>query len=295
MMIDLDAGGEFLGYRIDGRIGEGGMGVVYRAHHEVLEREVALKVLAPWLEGNRRAKERFLRESRLAASLDHPAIVTIYDAGESDRVLYIAMQMVEGGDLHEEIERGGPLSVERTMLLVDQIAGGLDAAHDAGLVHRDVKPGNVLVRGDRAYLTDFGLTRRIEDEGTSRLTQEGEFMGTLDWASPEQLEQADIGPPADVYALGCVMFACLTGHAPFEDDAPAKVLAAHLTEDPPKATKLRPDLPREIDAVIERAMAKDASERYGSAGELAVAARAALGGEATGAAAVTGASRPGRP
>jgi hypothetical protein len=291
----VESGDTIAAYVIEDEIGQGGMGVVYRARHTTLEREVALKVLGGWLQGNRRAAERFLRESQLAAELHHPNIVTVYDAGETDGRLWIAMQLIEGGeDLGDRIEAtGGPLSVEDTLNVLDQIASALDAAHALGLVHRDVKPSNVMLQGDHAYLTDFGVMRRIEGGGD--VTRTGEFMGTIEWAAPELIDGGELSPATDVYALGCVLYACLAARIPYQGETPAAVINAHLQEPPPK-------LPahRELQPVLDRAMAKQAADRYQTAGELAQAARAAAGGEAVPAAAphrpraTGGATTPGR-
>ena len=263
-------------------IGQGGMGVVFRASHMHLDRVVALKVLAPWLEGNRRAKERFLRELWLAAKLDHPNVATVYDAGESDGQLYIAMRFVQGGDLHQRIERDGPLDVDDAVVIFEQIASALDAAHALGLVHRDIKPGNIMLDGNQAYLTDFGLTRPVEQTEAQDLTHYGEFMGTAGWAAPEQIQHTEIGPETDVYALGCVLYASLTASAPFADGSPGETMVAHLQQAPPKLEAKRSGLPTGVQTVIETAMAKAASDRYPSAGGFAAALRAAAAG-ATGA------------
>src|SRR3954452_1940091 len=184
MSARLGPGDQVAAYQIDEEVGQGGMGVVYEATHITLGRVVALKVLGGWLQGNRRSAERFLRESQLAAELDHPNVVTVYDAGETDGRLWIGMQYVDGEGLSDRIDRtGGALSLEDTLAILNQISSALDAAHDLGLVHRDVKPSNVLLQGEHAYLTDFGLMRRIEGGGD--MTRDGEFMGTIEWAAPE--------------------------------------------------------------------------------------------------------------
>jgi len=270
----IDVGSEIGGYRVESELGQGGMGVVYLARHVQLDRQVALKVLGGWLEGNERAAERFLRESRLAAGLEHPSIVTVYDAGEQDGRLYIAMRYVEGEDLHDRIVREGPLDPEALLDLLGQVAGALDAAHAAGLVHRDVKPSNVMLEGDRAFLTDFGLTRQIE--GTAGVTKAGEFMGTIEWAAPEQIDHGELYPQTDVYALGCVLFAGLTGRTPYEGSV-AEVLWSHVQGPPPQLAEHRPDLAPELQAVLDTAMAKDPLARQASAGELIAQARAACG------------------
>jgi serine/threonine-protein kinase len=250
-------------------------------------------VLGGWLQGNRRSAERFLRESQLAAELDHPNVVTVYDAGETDGRLWIAMQFIDGEDLSDRIDRtGGPLALEDTLAILDQVAGALDAAHQLGLVHRDVKPSNVLLQGDHAYLTDFGLMRRIEGGGD--MTRDGEFMGTIEWAAPEQINHGEVTGATDVYALGCVMFACLTARLPYEGDSPAQVLMAHLQDPTPALADRRKDLPAGLQPVLEKAMAKAAPERFQTAGEMMAAAHAASAGEADPLAAV-GAKPPKSP
>jgi serine/threonine-protein kinase len=242
------------GYRIDDLIARGGMGVVYRATHLALDRPVALKVIARELAGKEGFRERFLRESRLAARLDHPAVVPIFDAREEDGELIVAMRLVEGGDLKRLIDREGPLPAPLALSLLGQVADALDAAHKAGIVHRDVKPHNILVEGDRAFLTDFGLAKAIEDSG---VLGGASVVGTLEYMSPEQWRGGRIGPAADVYSLGCVLYEALTGIAPYAR----------------KATETEPEIPAGLDAVIERAVAKDPADRYSSAAALIEAAR----------------------
>ncbi len=271
----FEVGDEIAGYRIESVVGEGGMGIVFKATHDYLDRTAAVKVLGPWLQGNARARERFVRESRLAATLDHPNIVTVYDAGEVDDTAYIAMQFVTGVDLHDVLVEEGPMEPARALDVLDQVAAALDAAHAAGLVHRDVKPSNVLMDGDKAYLTDFGLTRRFEEE--KGITYAGEFMGTIEWAAPEQIDHGDLSARTDVYALGCLLYAMLTARQPYVGDSPSEVLFAHLKNPAPKVAEHRRDLPGDIQPVIDRAMAKDAAERFATAGEMAAAARAAMG------------------
>ncbi len=268
-------GTEIAGYRIEGVIGRGGMGVVYLAEQASPRRKVALKVLGQDLAADPSFRERFVRESDAAASIEHPNIVPIYQAGEADRVLFIAMRYVEGTDLRALLERDGPLPAERAASIVSQVASALDAAHEAGLVHRDVKPGNVLVgKGDHAYLTDFGLIKR--HERATSLTKTGQFMGTIDYVAPEQVRGGTVDGRADVYSLGCLLYECLTGKPPFPSDLEVTVLYAHLEEPPPSVTTRRPELPPAVDQVVAKAMAKKAEDRYQSAGELAGAARDAL-------------------
>jgi tRNA A-37 threonylcarbamoyl transferase component Bud32/streptogramin lyase len=281
--VDLASGTEFAGYRIERTLGRGGMGVVYLAEHERLKRKVALKVLAPELAVDERFRERFIRESELAASLDQPNVLPVYDAGEQDGHLFIAMRYVDGADLRELIDES-PVSVDDMLTVLADVARALDAAHSKGLVHRDVKPGNILIArssGSRAiehvYLTDFGLTKRSTSR--SGLTGTGVFVGTLEYAAPEQFEGKPLGPQTDVYSLGCVLFECLTGEPPFRREQDAAVMYAHLHDPPPSAATLRPGLSRNVDQVIEKAMAKRPDDRYATAGELSSALRDAVAGK----------------
>jgi streptogramin lyase/predicted Ser/Thr protein kinase len=278
--MDLVPGSEFAGYRIESVLGRGGMGVVYLAEHVGMGRKVALKVLAPDLLEDERFRERFVRESRLAASLEHPNIVPIHEAGEVGGVLYIAMRYVEGTDLRNLLRDQGALEPDRAASIVTQVASALDAAHERGLVHRDIKPGNVLVAnrtgssGEHVYLADFGLTKRTSSD--SGITGTGQFVGTLEYAAPEQFEGKTLDARTDVYSLGCLLFECLTGQPPFQRETDAALIYAHLREPPPSATSAQPELPAAIDSVIARAMAKAPSDRNESAGALAASARRAL-------------------
>jgi DNA-binding SARP family transcriptional activator/Tol biopolymer transport system component/tRNA A-37 threonylcarbamoyl transferase component Bud32 len=279
--VDLQPGTEFAGYRIVGTLGRGGMAVVYLAEHDFLQRKVALKVLAPQLAEDERFRERFVRESRLAASLDHPNVVPIYEAGASDGDLFIAMRYVEGTDLRTVLAETGALEPARAIWICRQVAAALDAAHEQGLVHRDVKPGNVLVSrtrgsetGEHVYLSDFGLTKRSTSE--SGVTGTGQFVGTLDYAAPEQFRGGTPDARTDVYSLGCVLVECLTGHPPFRSENDAGLMYAHLQDPAPQVSTERPELPKEIDAVIARAMAKAPEDRQGSAGTLLDEAARAL-------------------
>jgi DNA-binding beta-propeller fold protein YncE/predicted Ser/Thr protein kinase len=247
-------GSTLAGYRLEEVIARGGMGVVFRATQLALDRPVALKVIASHLAAKQDFRDRFLRESRLAARLDHPGVVPVYDAREEDGELIVAMRFVKGGDLKNRIARQGPLPPRQAIDLLAQVAGALDAAHAAGIVHRDVKPHNVLLEGDRAFLTDFGLAKALGDSGVLRETS---IVGTAEYMSPEQWRGSNVGPPADVYSLGCVLYEALTGIAPFAR----------------QAGDSEPHMPRGLDAVIERAVAKDPAERYPSAGALIEAAR----------------------
>src|SRR4051812_29458243 len=259
------------------------MGVVRRAEHMHLGRTVALKLLAPELSGNAEFRERFLRESRLAATLDHPNVVAVYDAGDVDGVLYIAMRFVAGTDLAALIARRGALSPEESVDRLSQVGSALDAAHATGLVHRDVKPANVMIDGDRSFLTDFGLTKQTTATTVTGLTKSGIFLGTVDYASPEQIEGREVDGRTDIYALGCVLHECLTASRPFPRDSQVAVLYAHLHEAPPRPTALRGDLPPAIDDVIAQALAKRPEDRYQTCSDLIRAARlAALDERATG-------------
>jgi serine/threonine protein kinase len=279
MAEDTRVGTELAGYQIEGVIGRGGMSVVYLAEHVRLGRKVALKVLAPELAGSERFHDRFLRESKLAASIDHPNIVPIYDADESEGLLYIAMRYVEGSDLKQAIRDQGRLEPLRTSTIVDQIASALDAAHARGLVHRDVKPANVLLTpDDHVYVSDFGLTKRAVS--VSGLTETGQLIGTIDYVAPEQIKGDPVDHRADVYSLGCLLFESLTGHAPYPRDLEVGVLWAHVETPPPSLTQERPDLPPEVDDVVALAMAKDPAERTAVAGDVAAGFRSALGLEA---------------
>jgi ABC-type transport system substrate-binding protein len=252
-------------YEILSELGRGGMGVVYRAHDLALDRNVALKLLAPELAEDVRFRERFLRESRLAASLDHPAIIPIYDAGEVAGRLYIARRLVDGTDLKRLLEEEGVLDMERTLGLLEQVADALDAAHERGLVHRDVKPSNVLVdpRG-HCYLADFGLSRRLAD-APSGSGGAGRSLGTVDYVAPEQIRGEPLDGRADLYSLGCLLYECLAGRPPFARGSDTAIVFAHLEEDPPPLPGL--------DAVMQKALAKDPDNRYQSGHELVVAAR----------------------
>jgi serine/threonine-protein kinase len=273
---DTRVGTELAGYRIERVIGRGGMSVVYLAEHARLERKVALKVLASELADSERFRDRFLRESKVAASLDHPNIVPIYDADEAEGVLYIAMRYVEGTDLKQSIRDSGPLDPQRASTIVDQVASALDAAHARGLVHRDVKPANVLLTpADHAYVSDFGLTKRAVS--VSGLTETGQLIGTIDYVAPEQIKGDPVDQRADVYSLGCLLFECLTGHAPYPRDIEVGVLWAHVETPPPTLTEERPDLPSEVDDVVAGAMAKDPAQRTAVAGDVAAGLRSALG------------------
>jgi ABC-type branched-subunit amino acid transport system substrate-binding protein/DNA-binding beta-propeller fold protein YncE len=264
-------GTTFAGYRMDSVVGRGGMGVVYRAWDVSLERPVALKLIAPELAEDERFRARFLRESRLAASLDHPSVVPIHEAGERDGQLYLAMRFVEGSDLRTLLEREGKLSPKRALKMLAQIAGALDAAHRRGLVHRDVKPANVLLDGDgHAYLADFGITKQLGGVTTDT----GRMVGTLAYLAPEQIRGEDVDGRTDCYALACVLYQCLSGAAPFRRETEAETLWAHM-QDEPAPLRGHPAL----DPVLRKALAKETGERYASCGEFLAAASSALGFE----------------
>jgi non-specific serine/threonine protein kinase len=272
----LPAGTILAAYAIERLLGRGGMGEVYLATHEGLGRKVALKLLAPELAADERFRERFIAESRLAASLDHPHIVPIYEAGETDGRLFLAMRYVEGSDLGGLLEPG-PLAPDRAIGLLAGIAAALDAAHDRGLVHRDVKPGNVLVartaRGlEHAYLGDFGLVKQLGSE--AGFTRSGQLVGSVDYVAPEQIEGRPIDGRADVYSLACVLYTCLAGGPPYPRETEVATLWAHVQADPPLLAAADPAL-GPYDPVIGKGMAKDPADRYPTAGELLAAARAA--------------------
>jgi YVTN family beta-propeller protein len=265
---DLDRGTLVVHYRIEAVLGRGGMSVVYLAEDLRLKRRVALKLLAPALAEDQRFRERFLSESELAASLDHANVIPVYEAGETEGRLFIAMRYVEGSDL-KALLRDGPLSVEQAVTLAEQVGGALDAAHERGLVHGDVKPSNVLVDGrGHAYLADFGLTKRLTEEPSPE--GEAQLMGTIDYVAPEQIRGDDVDGRANIYSLGCLVYECLTGRQPFKRGNDAAVLYAHLEDEPPMTGTA-------ADPVIARALAKTPEERYQTCAEFTAATREALG------------------
>src|SRR3712207_3426613 len=276
-MADLQPGDVFAGHRIEGLAGRGGMGVVYRATELTLDRIVALKLIAPALAGDPDFRARFLRESRAAASIEHPNVLPIYYAGEHGDELYIVMRYVDGQDLRTLVRAAGHLDGPRVAGIVGQVGAALDAAHERGLVHRDVKPANILIAGRpgayHAYLTDFGLTKSAQAE--SGMTKTGMFVGTLDYIAPEQLMGGALDARADVYALGCVLYQALTGKVPYPAESSMAKMYAHGNEPAPVPSASVPGLPPQFDEVVARAMAKDPNERYLSAGDLGRAARAA--------------------
>jgi N-acetylneuraminic acid mutarotase len=278
-------GDELAGYRLRGVLGRGGMSVVYEAENPRLGSTVALKVLAPELSTDDVFRARFLKESRTAASLNHPNVIPIYDMGTHEDLLFIAMRYVAGQDLRAVLKAKHVLAPEQAVLVCGQAGRALDVAHRHGLVHRDVKPGNILVEHgadedepDHIYLTDFGITKHTASR--SGLTATGEFMGTIDYIAPEQIQGRPVDGRADIYSLGCVLYECLTGRVPFAKDVDAAVIWAHVEEMPTTPSSLQPTLPREIDEVISKALAKDPADRYATCREFIAAARGAIGAPA---------------
>jgi serine/threonine protein kinase len=279
LLVRVEPGSLVGGYRLEQRIGAGGMAVVFRARDEQLGRTVALKILPPMLTGDQEFRARFARESRAAAAVEDPHIIPVYAAGETDGVLFIAMRFVAGGDLGSVVRREGPLPPDRAASFIVPVASALDAAHAAGLVHRDVKPANILVdirpgRPDHVYLSDFGLSKAAVS--VTGLTQTGQFVGTPDYCAPEQISGQPVTGQADQYMLACVAFTLLTARMPFAREQPMAVMWAQVSEPPPSVTALRPDLSPAVDQVLGRALAKAPQDRFGSCWEFAVALREAL-------------------
>jgi len=277
---DLPAGTRIASYQIEELIGRGGMAVVYRAIDVRLDRPVALKILAPELAADEAFRQRFIRESRAAAAVDHPNVIPVFEAGEADGMLFIAMRYVSGQDVRALIERSGRLPVARTVSIVAQVAAALDAAHAHGLVHRDVKPANMLLAAagdgttpDHVYLSDFGLSKHAVS--TASLTGTGQFLGTLDYMSPEQVEGRPIDGRTDLYALACAAFEMLTGEPPFRREENLAVLWAQVSMPPPSVRQRRPELSAEVDQVMATALAKSPADRQASCTEFAAALRAA--------------------
>ncbi|MGW0759017.1 serine/threonine-protein kinase [Streptomyces sp. NPDC002814] len=277
-------GRQVAGYRIEREIGRGGMAVVYRARDLRLDRTVALKLLAPELARNDTFRRRFTHESRAAAAIDHPHIVPVFEAGETDGVLYIAMRYVAGSDLRHLLDRQGQLPPPTVLRVAAQIASALDAAHEHGLVHRDVKPGNILVsRGtdsdhpEHVYLTDFGLTKK--SLSLTGFTTVGQFVGTLDYVAPEQISGKPVDGRCDVYGFASVVYECLAGRPPFRRDDDMALLWAHQYDEPPPLTDSRPDLAPLVDPVFAKALAKSPDERYDTCLAFVTALRVATRGE----------------
>src|SRR3954453_16026842 len=268
----LEPGTVFAGYRIEGLLERGGMGVVYRATDEAINRTVALKIIAPEHTQDADAVRRFKAEARLAASLEHPNIVPIHQAGQYRGVLYLAMRFVPGRNLRQLIDRG-QLALDRVQRIITAVASALDAAHEGGLVHRDVKPANILISGEgdheQVYLADFGLTKRLGSVGS--LTRTGAWVGTPDYVAPEQIKAGPGDCRADVYSLGCVLYEMLTGSVAYPKDNDMAKLWAHVTDPPPSPSLARPELNRAFDEIVARATAKDPAARYAKASEMAAA------------------------
>jgi serine/threonine protein kinase len=279
---EFQAGWQIAGYRLEEQIGQGGMAVVFRAYDSRLDRQVALKILAPRLALDTAFRHRFIRESRAAAAVDDPHIIPVFEAGEANGVLFIAMRYVRGGDVRSLIDQIGPLPARRTADIVSQAASALDAAHARGLVHRDVKPANMLLeasapvdRPEHLYLSDFGLSKT--SLAASGLTATGQFLGTLDYVAPEQIEGRPLDGRSDEYALACSAFEMLCGEPPFRREQSVSVMYAHLSEPPPPVRLRRPDLPVEVDQVLAKALAKAPAARYATCRDFAAALRLALG------------------
>ena len=274
-------GSQLAGYLLEEQIGQGGMAVVFRAHDERLDRTVALKILSPAMAADDAYRQRFIRESRAAAAVDDPHIIPVFEAGEASGVLFIAMRFVRGGDVRSMLSQSGPLPAGRVAEIASQVASALDAAHRRGLVHRDVKPANMLMdvgeesgRPDHVYLSDFGLSK--DPMAAGRLTATGQFLGTLAYMSPEQINGRSVNARTDQYALACAVFELLSGRPPFDRDAVVAMIYAHLSEPPPPLTGRRPDLPADADEVFAKALAKAPADRYGTCREFAEALREAF-------------------
>jgi serine/threonine protein kinase len=267
-------GDTIAGYRLEEQIGQGGMAVVYRAHDERLSRRVALKLLSPDLAPDTAFRARFIRESRATVAVDHPNIIPVYDAGEADGFLFIAMRYVPGGDVRSLLTDGEGLSPERVWKIISQVASALDAAHEHGLIHRDVKPANMLLENEHVYLSDFGISRLSV---ASRLTTAGQLVGTLDYIAPESIKGQPIDETVDQYSLACTAFELFAGRPPFHADLGLAVMHAHISAPPPSVTRKRPELPPAVDLIIARGMAKKAADRYASCGEFSADLGKALG------------------
>ena len=279
---EFGVGSRVAGYRLDEQIGRGGMAVVFRAYDSRLERRVALKILAPELARDEEFRQRFIRESRAAAAVDHHNIIPIYEAGEAGGVLFIAMRFVDGRDVQSLVNQQGRLPPGRVCDIITQVASALDAAHRHGLVHRDVKPANMLRdatsgtdQSDHVYLSDFGLSKQALAQ--TSLTSQGQFLGTLNYVAPEQIEGRPVDGRTDEYALACSAFEMLSGSPPFRRDETLAIMYAQLSSAPPSITSIRPELPSAVDEVMTRALAKNPGDRYGTCLEFAAALRRACG------------------
>jgi serine/threonine protein kinase len=275
--VDLE---QFGPYRIEALLGRGGMGEVYRAYDTEHDRVVALKVLSEQLAADQGYRERFRREAHAAARLNEPHVVPIHRFGEIEGRLFLDMRLVPGRDVAETLVQEGPMAPARAVAVIGQVARALDAAHADGLVHRDVKPSNILLTGEGddefVHLVDFGIARSTTETQGPALTRTGAAVGSLEYMAPERFLERPADRRVDVYALACVLFECLTGRRPFTGDGPATLMHAHLDTEPPAPSALRPDLPPALDEVVRKGLAKDPDERFGTAGELAAAARRAL-------------------
>ena len=257
-LVEPRVGDTIGGYRLEETLGEGGMGYVFRALGEG-GRRVALKVAKPELARDDIFRKRFDREARIAARVRHPHVVPVVDVGEHGGLPYMAQEFVSGGSLEDKIEREGPLDLQTAVTICTAVATGLDALHAAELIHRDVKPANILLDRERtAYIADFGLAK---DPHASRITKHGQALGTMDYMAPEQIRGEDVSPATDVYALGCVMHACMSGRPPFADRVGMRILWAHLQEDPPDPVAQRDDVPADVGWAITRALEKEPSDR----------------------------------
>ncbi|MEA2449180.1 MAG: hypothetical protein QOG63_1112 [Thermoleophilaceae bacterium] len=281
--MEIGIGTTIGGYRLDQLIGQGGMGVVYMGSSVESGARVAIKLLTPDLARQSGFRERFVREARYANSLRHPNVIEVYDAGEQDGVLYIVMQYIEGTDLKNLFARDGALAPDRTVSLLGQVASALDAAHAQGLLHRDIKPGNIMIQPasspgepEHCYLADFGLSKNVSSDSIA-LTAQGEFVGTIDYTAPELVLGKQADSRLDVYSLGCLFYECLAGQPPFNKERDVEVLYAHIQDPPPKITAMRGDVPAALDDVIAKAMAKKPDDRYETCRAFIDAARAALG------------------
>jgi YVTN family beta-propeller protein len=291
-MAEVGAGSRLGPFVIDAEIARGGMGVVFRARQPSLERDVALKLIDPRFASDAGYRTRFLREARLAARVEHPHAVPIYDSGEADGQLFMAMRLIGGRDLGRLIAERSWLEADQAVEVLEQVAGALDAVHRESLIHRDVKPANVIMGGGEqtwAYLTDFGIARGAAEDTV--LTGTGERIGTADYSSPEQIRGEEVGPASDIYSLGCLFYACLAGEPPFRRADEVATIHAHLHDQPRPLGSM--GQPGALDPVIRRALAKDPAERFSSASEFALAARSAIAGGAA-ADAPTRRLRPGR-